>query len=150
MTSGLSVLAVDDETPALDELVYLLENSAMVSPTSGRSGSATDALHHLHDESYDVVLLDIAMPGIDGLELARVLARFSQPPAVVFVTAHEEHALAAFDAGGVGYLLKPVTLDRLVNGAAPGGDGHARPTTRRWRARHDPGGDRHADQDGGP
>jgi len=55
------------------------------------------------------------MPGLDGLELARVLGRFSDPPAIVFVTAHEEHALEAFDAGGMGYLLKPVTLDRLVS-----------------------------------
>ena len=111
--TGLSVLAVDDEAPALDELTFLLENSALVS--SVRSArSATEALHHMHDERYDVVLLDIAMPGLDGLELARVLARFSHPPAIVFVTAHEEHALEAFEVGGMGYLLKPVTHDRLV------------------------------------
>jgi DNA-binding LytR/AlgR family response regulator len=111
---GLSVLAVDDEPPALDELTFLLENSALVSSVRAAK-SATDALHYMHDEHYDVVLLDIAMPGLDGLELARVLSRFSHPPAIVFVTAHEEHALAAFDAGGMGYLLKPVTLDRLVS-----------------------------------
>jgi two-component system, LytTR family, response regulator LytT len=113
VTAGLSVLAVDDETPALDELVYLLKASAMASYVRA-VGSATDALHHLHHEHYDVVLLDIAMPGMDGLELARVMAQFSQPPAIVFVTAHEEHALAAFDVGGSGYLLKPVTQERLV------------------------------------
>ncbi len=111
--SGLSVLAVDDEMPALDELTFLLENSSMVS--SVRSArSATDALHYMHEERYDVVLLDIAMPGLDGLELARVLARFSEPPAIIFVTAHEEHALQAFEVGGLGYLLKPVTHERLV------------------------------------
>jgi DNA-binding LytR/AlgR family response regulator len=113
VTSGLSVLAVDDESPALDELVYLLKNSAMASHVRAVN-SATDALHHLHHERFDVVLLDIAMPGMDGLELARVMAQFSHPPAVVFVTAHEEHALAAFDVGGSGYLLKPVTEERLV------------------------------------
>ena len=113
MSSGLSVLAVDDETPALDELVFLLKNSALASHVRAVS-SATEALHHLHHERYDVVLLDIAMPGIDGLELARVVARFSHPPAIVFVTAHEEHALAAFDVGGSGYLLKPVTQERLT------------------------------------
>lgn len=113
MTNGLSVLAVDDETPALDELVYLLTQSAMASHVRAVS-SATDALHHLHHERFDVVLLDIAMPGMDGLELARVMAQFSHPPAIVFVTAHEEHALAAFDVGGSGYLLKPVTQERLV------------------------------------
>ena len=79
MTVGLSVLAVDDETPALDEIVYLLEDSAMVSHVHAVS-SATDALHHLHHDRFDVVLLDIAMPGIDGLELARVVAQFSLPP----------------------------------------------------------------------
>jgi DNA-binding LytR/AlgR family response regulator len=113
MTIGLSVLAVDDELPALDELTFLLENSALVS--SVRSArSATEALHHMHDEQYDVVLLDIAMPGLDGLEFARVLSRFSQPPAIIFVTAHEEHALEAFQVGGMGYLLKPVTHEQLV------------------------------------
>jgi len=111
--SGLSVLAVDDEAPALDELTYLLESSSLVGSVRA-AGSATDALHYLHDEHYDVVLLDIAMPGMDGLSMARVLSQFSHPPAVIFVTAHEEHALAAFDVGGLGYLLKPVTLDRLV------------------------------------
>jgi DNA-binding LytR/AlgR family response regulator len=111
---GLSVLAVDDETPALDELTFLLENSTLVSSVRAAK-SATDALHFMHDEHYDVVLLDIAMPGLDGLELARVLSQFSHPPAIVFVTAHEEHALEAFDVGGMGYLLKPVTHDRLVS-----------------------------------
>jgi DNA-binding LytR/AlgR family response regulator len=113
VTTGLSVLAVDDEAPALDELVYLLRNSAVTSHVRAVS-SATDALHHLHHEHFDVVLLDIALPGMDGLELARVVAQFSHPPAIVFVTAHEEHALAAFDVGGSGYLLKPVTQERLV------------------------------------
>jgi DNA-binding LytR/AlgR family response regulator len=112
--TGLSVLAVDDEAPALDELIFLLESSMLVSSVRAAK-SATDALHFMHGERYDVVLLDIAMPGLDGLELARVLGRFSNPPAIVFVTAHEEHALEAFDAGGMGYLLKPVTLEHLVS-----------------------------------
>jgi DNA-binding LytR/AlgR family response regulator len=125
--TGLSVLAIDDEAPALDELTFLLENSAMVGSVRAAK-SATDALHYMHDERYDVVLLDIAMPGLDGLEFARVLGRFSQPPAIVFVTAHEEYALEAFDVGGMGYLLKPVTHDRLVATLQrvvnrPGGDG---------------------------
>jgi DNA-binding LytR/AlgR family response regulator len=114
MTSGLSVLAVDDESPALDELTFLLEGSSMV--TSVRAvRSSTEALHFMHGAQFDVILLDIAMPGLDGLELARVLSKFSHPPAVVFVTAHEEHALSAFDVGAVGYLLKPVTQERLTN-----------------------------------
>jgi DNA-binding LytR/AlgR family response regulator len=114
VTTGLAVLAVDDEAPALDELTFLLEHSTLVSSVRSAQ-SATEALHCLQGEHYDVVLLDIAMPGIDGLELAGILAQFSEPPVIIFVTAHEEHALAAFDVGGMGYLLKPVTHERLLH-----------------------------------
>jgi two-component system response regulator LytT len=110
--TALSILAVDDETPSLDELSYLLHKSALV----GRvvvAQHATDALRHLRDEEFDAVLLDIRMPGLDGMELARVLARFSSPPVVIFVTAHEDHALEAFEVGAAGYLLKPVDETRL-------------------------------------
>ncbi|MHB1853185.1 MAG: LytR/AlgR family response regulator transcription factor [Acidimicrobiales bacterium] len=119
--SGLSILAVDDETPSLDELSYLLHKSALV----GRvvvAQHATDALRHLRDQEFDAVLLDIRMPGLDGMELARVLARFSSPPVVIFVTAHEDHALEAFEVGAAGYLLKPVDearLDRVLRRAVP-------------------------------
>jgi DNA-binding LytR/AlgR family response regulator len=108
----LSVLAVDDEVPSLDELSYLLRTSELVGSVSVTQ-SATDALRQLRDDHFDVVLLDIRMPGLDGLDLARVLARFSEPPVVVFVTAHEEHALEAFDVGAAGYLLKPLNRERL-------------------------------------
>ena len=108
----LSILAVDDEGPALDELSYLLRSSDMVGGVFV-ARSATDALRQLRDETFDVILLDIQMPGLDGLELARILSRFVEPPAVVFVTAHEEHALEAFDVGASGYLLKPVDRERL-------------------------------------
>lgn len=110
--SGLAILAVDDEAPALDELSYLLERS----PCVGRvavARSATDGLRRLRDEEFDVVLLDVRMPGLDGLELAHVLNRFANPPAIVFVTAHEDHALEAFEVGASGYLLKPVDAERL-------------------------------------
>lgn len=110
--TGLSVLAVDDEPPALDELSYLLERSAMVARVA-TARSATDGLRLLHDEQFDVVLLDIHMPGLDGMELARVFERFASPPAVVFVSAYESHALEAFDVGAAGYLLKPVDAERL-------------------------------------
>lgn len=110
--SGLSILAVDDEAPSLDELSYLLENSPLVDNVAV-ARSATEGLRRLRDEEFDAVLLDIRMPGLDGMELARVLARFSSPPAVVFVTAHEDHALEAFEVGAAGYLLKPVDAARL-------------------------------------
>ncbi len=110
---GLAVLAVDDEAPSLDELVYLLRNDPRVGSTRSAS-NATEALRLLQDQPFDLVLLDVRMPGLDGLELATILARFAAPPAIAFVTAHEEHAVAAFGVGAVGYLLKPVTADRLA------------------------------------
>ena len=110
--SLLSALAVDDELPALDELEYLLQASGLVGEVVAVR-DATDALRQLRDRSFDVVVLDIAMPGLGGMELASVLAQFSEPPAIVFVTAHEEHALEAVDVGAVGYLLKPLDQQRL-------------------------------------
>jgi DNA-binding LytR/AlgR family response regulator len=124
--SGLAVLAVDDERPALDEIGYLVGRCAMVDRVV-TAESSTDALRHLRSHRFDVVLLDIRMPGLDGLELASILGQFSAPPALVFVTAHEEHALAAFEVNALGYLLKPVSEQRLaavlerVRGA-PGAD----------------------------
>jgi DNA-binding LytR/AlgR family response regulator len=110
--SGLRVLAVDDEGPALDELAFLLGRDERVSQVL-TSGSATDALRVLRGEPVDLVLLDIAMPGLSGLELASVLQQFRWRPAVVFVTAHQHHAVHAFDLHAVDYLLKPVREERL-------------------------------------
>jgi DNA-binding LytR/AlgR family response regulator len=106
-------LAVDDEPPALDELAYLLRDAEQVASVL-TAGDATEALRVLRDTEVDVVFLDIRMPGLDGLELARVLSRFARPPAVVFVTAHDDRAVDAFDLGAVDYLLKPVRPDRLA------------------------------------
>jgi two-component system response regulator LytT len=111
--SGLAVLAVDDERPALDEIGYLLRRCAGVAEVLTVE-SSTDALRHLRQQHFDVVMVDVRMPGLDGLELASVLAQFSSPPAVVFVTAHEEYALEAFDVNATGYLLKPVSQERLA------------------------------------
>jgi DNA-binding LytR/AlgR family response regulator len=108
----LKVLAVDDEPPALDELAFLLGRDERVGDVL-TCGSATEALRLLRSEPVDVVLLDIAMPGLSGLELAEVLRRFRQPPAVIFVTAHQSHAVDAFDLHAVDYLLKPVREERL-------------------------------------
>jgi DNA-binding LytR/AlgR family response regulator len=103
---------VDDEPPVLDELAFLLRRDDRIGDVL-TSDSATEALRLLHDRDFDAVFLDIAMPGLDGLELARVLARFRDPPAVVFVTAHDEHAVAAFEVNAVDYVLKPVRDERL-------------------------------------
>lgn len=118
-TAGLVVLAVDDEKPALDELAYLLERQDSVAEVY-TAADATSALRRLQhpvgpgSPSIDAVFLDINMPGLDGMELAGILANFARPPAVVFVTAHDDRALAAFDLGAVDYLLKPLREERLA------------------------------------
>jgi two-component system response regulator LytT len=140
--TGLAILAVDDEAPSLDELSYLLDRSPLVAHVAVAS-SATEALRRLHDEEFDAVLLDIRMPGLDGMELARVLGRFACPPVVIFVTAHEDHALEAFEVGAAGYLLKPVDearLDRLLRRAVVGPRGATGPAAAA-RAPTDPGED---------
>jgi DNA-binding LytR/AlgR family response regulator len=110
---GLKVLVVDDEKPALDELTYLLSSDSRVGEVIA-CPSATQGLRTLRDTTVDCVFLDIQMPGLSGLELAEVLGRFKQPPPVVFVTAHEQHAVDAFALQAVDYLLKPVRAERLA------------------------------------
>ncbi len=112
MVKPLTVLAVDDEAPALDELAYLLGRHPDIAEVL-RAGDATSALRELNARNIDAVFLDINMPGLSGIELAGVLTNFSQPPAIVFVTAHDDKAVAAFDVGAVDYLLKPIRDDRL-------------------------------------
>ncbi|WP_197382015.1 LytR/AlgR family response regulator transcription factor [Mycolicibacterium mengxianglii] len=112
MTRLLDVLAVDDEVPALDELTYLLGQHPCVGHVYA-VGDASAALRELSEHPLDAIFLDINMPGLSGLELAAVLGNFSHPPAVVFVTAHEDKALAAFEVGATDYLLKPLRIQRL-------------------------------------
>ncbi len=112
-TEGLQVLVVDDERPALDELVWLLGQDDRVGTVHG-CDSAAEALRVLQDLEVSAVFLDIRMPGLTGLELARVLSRFATPPPVVFVSAHDDHAVDAFDLGAVDYVLKPVRAERLA------------------------------------
>jgi DNA-binding LytR/AlgR family response regulator len=113
MTGALRVLAVDDEPPALDELAYLLRADERVA-TVHTAADATEALRVLRDTDVDAVFLDMRMPGLDGLELARVLRRFSRAPAVVFVTAYDDGAVDAFDLGATDYVRKPVRAERLA------------------------------------
>jgi DNA-binding LytR/AlgR family response regulator len=111
--TGLTVLLIDDERPALDELAYLLSKDDRIGEVL-TCDSATEALRILHEIEVGAVFLDIQMPGLTGLELAQVLSRFRTPPPVVFVTAHEGHAVDAFDLRAVDYVLKPVRAERLA------------------------------------
>lgn len=111
-TPNLHVLAVDDEAPALDDLTYLLSHHPDVVEVIGVD-DATAALRAIKGRALDAVFLDINMPGLSGLELAAVLTNFASPPALVFVTAHEDQAVAAFEVGALDYLLKPIRAERL-------------------------------------
>lgn len=113
ISAPLRLLAVDDEPPALDELVYLLRADSRVGEVL-TAGDALTALKVLEGDRLDGVFLDIRMPGLTGLELARVLGRFAAPPPVVFVTAYEDAAVDAFSLRAVDYLLKPVRATRLA------------------------------------
>jgi DNA-binding LytR/AlgR family response regulator len=110
---GLRVLAVDDEVPALEDLAYLLRADPRIGEVFVASG-ATAALRLLEAEAVDAVFLDIHMPGLDGLDVARVLARFAHPPVIVFVTAYDDHAVDAFELRVVDYIMKPVRQERLA------------------------------------
>jgi DNA-binding LytR/AlgR family response regulator len=111
--TGLRVLAVDDERPALDELAYLLREQPKVEVVLTASDAAA-ALRILEDDAVDAVFLDIRMPRLSGLDLAKILARFAEPPKLVFVTAYDEHAVAAFDLKALDYVMKPVRAERLA------------------------------------
>jgi len=110
--AGLRALVVDDEAPALSELTYLLRQDERIGDIRTASNGA-DALRALDSAPVDVVFCDIKMPGLDGMALARVLARFAERPQVVFVTAYDEHAVDAFEVSATDYVMKPVRAARL-------------------------------------
>ena len=108
----LSILIIDDEQPARDRLRRLVE--AMPGfDVAGEAASAADALERLRSLTPDVLLLDISMPGMDGMSLARLLHEGGASPAVVFCTAYQDQALNAFEVEAVDYVVKPVRAERL-------------------------------------
>ena len=112
--NALKILLVDDEALARSRLRALLGDcTAPASVVAAEAGDAVQAMNALQRQPFDAVLLDIHMPGADGLALARLIAGLPRPPAVVFVTAHAMHAVQAFELDAVDYLTKPVRLERL-------------------------------------
>jgi DNA-binding LytR/AlgR family response regulator len=137
----LKILAVDDEQPQLQDLARLLRGSPIVEAVEC-AFDGHDALVKASSGPYDAIFLDVRMPDLDGLELARVLRRFATPPQLVFVTAHEDAAVDAFELHALDYLLKPVgrhrvneALERVAAAVAAGeqngavADSGARPQT---------------------
>ena len=112
----LRVLIVDDEAPARHRLRDVLADCAdqLAVEVVGEAGSGLEALAQVQNQPVDAVLLDIRMPGMDGLECAAHLNRLAPPPAIIFSTAYDAYACQAFDLNAVDYLLKPVRADRLV------------------------------------
>ena len=122
----MRIFIADDEEPARERLKALLGDIAGELPTTlvGEARHGLEALEALPPSAADVVLLDIQMPGMGGLELARHLAGLERPPAIVFITAHDRHAVEAFELNALDYLLKPVRAERLaaaLRKAAAGG-----------------------------
>ncbi len=111
--ASMRVLIADDEPLARERLRALLAGIEGVEVVA-EAGDGHAALHACAEHHPDLVLLDISMPGIDGLETARHLAAFEPRPAVVFCTAFDAHALSAFDAQAIDYLVKPVRQERLA------------------------------------
>ncbi|MCA1926162.1 MAG: LytTR family DNA-binding domain-containing protein [Thiobacillus sp.] len=112
----LRILIVDDEAPARRRLREVLTDCAAELPVEivGEAGNGLDAIAQAQRQPVDAVLLDIRMPGMDGLECAAHLNRLHAPPAIIFSTAYDAYACQAFELNAVDYLLKPVRADRLV------------------------------------
>ena len=108
----MKVMVVDDEALARDRVRRMLEGFDGYECVA-EAGNGIQALEQVESVRPDVVLLDIRMPGMDGLEAARHLNQLEEPPAVIFCTAYEEHAVEAFNLQAVGYLLKPVRKEQL-------------------------------------
>jgi len=112
----LRVMVVDDETPARRRLRELLDDCSTSLPIAvvGEAANGREALDLMQSAPPDLVLTDIHMPDMDGIELARHLLKLPRPPVVVFTTAFHEHALEAFEVNAVDYLVKPVRVQRLL------------------------------------
>lgn len=112
----MRLLVVDDEAPARRRLCEVLEDCSQRLPLQvvGESDNGVDALETAQRERLDALLLDIRMPGMDGIEVAQHLQKLHRPPAIIFTTAYDNYACQAFEVNAVDYLMKPVRAERLV------------------------------------
>ncbi len=111
----LSIYIVDDESPARHRIKELLNDCAaqIAIELVGEASNGLDALEQLSIQHADVVLMDIRMPQMDGIELAQHLNKLERPPVIIFTTAYDNYAIQAFEQHAIDYLLKPIRLGRL-------------------------------------
>jgi two-component system response regulator AlgR len=116
VSNELRVFIADDEAPARARLKELLDDirAELPSTVAGEAGNGHEVIERLPASGAQVLLLDIQMPGMGGIELARHLAGLAQAPAIVFITAHDRHAVEAFELNALDYLMKPVRAARLA------------------------------------
>jgi len=110
---NMRVLIVDDERPALSRLNSMIEDADGYE-VCAQAGNGVEAIKQADTHKPDVILMDIRMPGMDGLEAARHMSEYDEPPALIFTTAFGEHALEAFETNAIGYLLKPIRREKLM------------------------------------
>ncbi len=110
----MNILVVDDEQLARQRLIMLVNELGDPYRVAAEASNGEAALNIAADQAIDVILMDIQMPGMNGLDAARTLAGLPLPPAVIFTTAFEEHALPAFESNAVDYLLKPIRQEKLL------------------------------------
>lgn len=108
-----NVVIVDDEQPICDEIEYLLKKHSTIT-VEKKFNQCFDALAYITEHKPDVLFLDIQMPGISGLEMAKKLNTLAKPPLIVFITAFQQYALEAFNTPAIGYITKPVTEEKLA------------------------------------
>lgn len=113
----MKVLIVDDEPPARDRLEHMIASMDNMQ-VCGQAAHGLEAVNMVQSTQPDIVLMDIRMPGMDGLEAARHLSEMDEPPAIIFTTAFSEHALEAYDANAVDYLVKPIRQEKLEKSLA--------------------------------
>jgi len=116
-TAALKVMIVDDEAPARNRLRELLADCAAEQPfeITGEAANGVEALKKMASSRPDVILLDIRMPEMDGIEFAQHVQKSPSPPAIIFTTAYDNHALQAFEVNAIDYLLKPIRAERLLS-----------------------------------
>ena len=110
---NMRVLIVDDERPALSRLSSMIEDADGYE-VCAQAGNGVEAIKQADTHKPDVILMDIRMPGMDGLEAARHMSEYDEPPALILTTAFGEHALEAFETNAIGYLLKPIRREKLM------------------------------------